>query len=507
MSDSSNVFLFPGRSPAGALRDRVLGTARLDKSDPPVMAANLGKMAARLDGARPKDAARKMFVKAFGKDSEAVWRKRKRLIRLPGEAAGAFADEGDYESGGAKYVRLAESFAAMKAEGSQREQEAAIRSLMRGTTLDPIQSRDLGDIDGREHAVDVLKGIALKAQAAKTCARAFEILRAHPIEPTEDGMRYFESDAVGLPDDYLSDWVSMTDSNLHWAIPRIELGFAYFPVSMACYGLGSVEALMASISTDEQAAALKEAEDSFPEWTDAQRQSVALEDATMNCARRILRGKLAEAEQADAPFRTSNARNGYSAPNATDDLRHLQTFARYRVQLCLWPDLNGGPPDVRFIVGSEEGWFGAECVLDVRGNYVEVEGEARLGDDDSTDDYLSISLLSIDGSAYAVPSMEARLNMRWDWEGVHPLDSDEVRDLLHVDGHSARFAPAVWDDRSKFVPAPQATLASTILRNMAFAADGDRLEQLLLADAEERLKPVVDFYDDQRRAFEEAMDR
>jgi hypothetical protein len=395
-------------------------------------------------------------------------------------------------------------FKRMKTE---REQEAAIRSLMRGTTFVPAQSRDLGDIDGREHAVEVLKGIALKAQATKTCARAFEILRAHPIEPTENGVMYFESDTVGLPDDYLSDRVSITDSNLHWAIPRIELGFAYFPVSMACYGLGSVEAVMASISIDEQAAALREAEDSFPEWTDAERQSVALEDATMNCARRILRGKLAEAEQADAPFRKSNERNGYSAPDATDDLRHVQTFARYRVQLCLWPDLNGGPPDVRFIVGSERDGFLAEYVLEVLGNYVEVEGEARLGDDDCNDDYLSISLLSIDGSAYAIPSMEVRLNMRWGWEGVHSLDSDEVRDLLHVDGHSARFAPAVWDDRSKFVPAPQATLASTILRNLAFAADGDRLEQLLLADAEERLKPVVDFYDDQRRAFEEAMDR
>lgn len=117
---------------AGELRH----TTRVALADRPILAENLGRLAARISPADPLDGARRMFG---GRDA-AKWAKRKRLVRLPGESAGNPGDHGSYEGAGAAYVTLAEAAGALlagRADAGERAQRDALRELMLGTSWLP----------------------------------------------------------------------------------------------------------------------------------------------------------------------------------------------------------------------------------------------------------------------------------------------------------------------------------------------------------------------------------
>src|SRR4051812_42089265 len=93
--------------------DALRSTTRLPRVDRPIMAANLGRIAADLRPDTPLQGAREMFHQAWP-GQEAKWDKRKRLLRLPGEPASNPGDDGAYDATGAAYLRLAEAAAEIR---------------------------------------------------------------------------------------------------------------------------------------------------------------------------------------------------------------------------------------------------------------------------------------------------------------------------------------------------------------------------------------------------------
>ena len=75
------------------------------------------------------------------------------------------------------------------------------------------------------------------------------------------------------------------------------------------------------------------------------------------------------------------------------------------------------------------------------------------------------------------------------------VDDIEMRDAL-LEGairDQAFFKPMIWDDLSHLSAAPHGSIAATIVRNLAFAPDEQRIDTLLIKDARERLSGIVEF--------------
>jgi hypothetical protein len=91
-----------GTSGGGAsFEDRLGRTARVPLDDRPTMAANLGRLAERINPASPLAGA-KRIVDETG--HEGLWQKRKRFIRLPSEDASPIDETGAYGSSGSTYL-------------------------------------------------------------------------------------------------------------------------------------------------------------------------------------------------------------------------------------------------------------------------------------------------------------------------------------------------------------------------------------------------------------------
>jgi hypothetical protein len=75
------------------------------------------------------------------------------------------------------------------------------------------------------------------------------------------------------------------------------------------------------------------------------------------------------------------------------------------------------------------------------------------------------------------------------------VDDEEIRDALFegTNRNTSFFKSLIWDDLSQLSAAPHGSIAGTILRNLALAAEEQRLDTLLMKDVRERLDGVVEF--------------
>lgn len=139
-------------------------TKRVICNDRAMLATRLGEVAARTAPDRPQAAAKKWFDQAWQGDR---WAKRKRLIRLPGEAAPDPRDEGAYVASGADWAALIEQAAkaTYPAEGStaEKERERFARDMLRGSAFLPALSpvpllaenaQSPGRMDASDHGQD-----------------------------------------------------------------------------------------------------------------------------------------------------------------------------------------------------------------------------------------------------------------------------------------------------------------------------------------------------------------
>jgi hypothetical protein len=104
-----------------------------------------------------------------------------------------------------------------------------------------------------------------------------------------------------------------------------------------------------------------------------------------------------------------------------------------------------------------------------------------------------LRLVNLDNDAHVVGGGMWRDYSTMSYSTV--VDDVEMRDAL-VEGANADrafFRPMIWDDLSRLSTAPHGSIAASILRNLAFAPEEQRIDTMLIKDARERLSGVVEF--------------
>jgi hypothetical protein len=234
--------------------------------------------------------------------------------------------------------------------------------------------------------------------------------------------------------------------------------------------------------------------------------------ALLSRALKSLRERIEALDLVIDPFREFIAEPGFEERikeyEAPEDLRLYDTMVKYKVSLCIWPSPTNGALDIRIIFENDEGIIPG-IVIGFDDDFISIFGPERLGE--VGDGELKCAVIVVENHAYALANFNVQfcmmLTKRFSYRGIHDLDTDEASEILLMGfDDEITFEPIVWDDRNRFAPAPQVSMVATILRNLRYANDEDRLDKLLLADAERRLRPVVQFYEAQRAAFDGAMD-
>lgn len=522
MNSPDNVVSFPDanrrklHSEADKIRHKLISAARLDHAAIPLLATNLGRLAHRLDGENPKNGAKSMFKAAFPDNWESVWRKRHRLVRLPGEPTPAFDTSGQYEAAGAKYLHLADAFASLKSPGDQSARDAAVNALTRGTAYN-IGPAIVGTQDEMARIFGALRRVAHKLSQSGEVSRAFQILRKHPIARSDAGIEIKAGSEAGIEKIYLlspnHDW----DGETHWALPYTEIGRIDLPIVVPLIMLGPIAKFDAAIAPETWAAA-KQWQSAYGEpdavikEADEEISLAALDEQILRRARGLhgmiaLRKRLAELELPEDAFTLDLSDPDYRAANdaALALPHHLRgtIFARFNVGVCAWPTDREGGVDIRVVGGADEFWNGPDLILS-SGDFEENIAEHSEGRSENRE----ASFVIMRGHVIAVPSFDMVFSIApYSIVGAHDLDSDAAQQILmHGGANSGPFQPTVWDDSSRLVPAPHLSVAATVLRNLAFGKGLDRIDERLLADAERRLKPVLKFYEEQLLAFEDAAD-
>ena len=167
------------------LSEQLRETTRLPKSDRPIMALNLGKMASRFNDENALSAVKSIFDIAWPGDST-KWSKRKRLVRIPGESLGNPEDYGSYEAAGAPYLHLAHAVAKLtspseKEETLKSEQERRVAELLWGTSFRPGASLvDETTADARNLMVQLASSVETQVSGTGIL-KLWETLQASPF--------------------------------------------------------------------------------------------------------------------------------------------------------------------------------------------------------------------------------------------------------------------------------------------------------------------------------------
>lgn len=235
---------YPQTTPASgqleALEARLRGLSRMQLADRVRMATNLGNLAARVTPDRPQDGARRMF-RRLGGAWEAKWKKRRRLLLLPGEAR--HEDEVP-ESGSATFLALARMAGELLADGQEeplveRSRLAALRSLLLGTSFGPALPPVSATLaSGGELLTDALNRIAGTIGQETQLLELWSLLDTTPfgVDRVEDDTEGPSDDpfvdakrlADGLPKDFWKQpWTlrfDPADADVSWSEPTIKIG-------------------------------------------------------------------------------------------------------------------------------------------------------------------------------------------------------------------------------------------------------------------------------------------
>lgn len=221
--------------------EQLRATTRLNKPDRPVMASNLGRMAARLNENNPLAAVKSIFEIAWPGDNT-KWAKRKRLVRMPGEELGDPEDYGSYEAAGAPYLHLACAIARLsspseKEENLKAEQERRVAELLWGTSLRPGASlADETTVDARNLMVQLASIVA--AQISETgIQKLWETLQDSPFRRIDVEFaiknRKFGEDLIpikgadGAPLNFHNarEFGELFGLHIGWSRPKIFIGW------------------------------------------------------------------------------------------------------------------------------------------------------------------------------------------------------------------------------------------------------------------------------------------
>lgn len=267
-----------GTSGVGAsFEDRLGRTARVPLDDRPTMAANLGRLAERINPAIPLAGA-KRIVDETG--HEGLWQKRKRFIRLPGEDASQMDGTGVYGSSGSTYLSLARSAGKILASNQtpdavERERERAVRTMLVGTSFLPSYTPLTKSDRTAKSLLDEYESVLLNA--IKTRTRILDLwavladspldldARAADEEPFElafGGVEKFPEPLLRpIFRDHIVEAIFRPKDGIGfgWDEPTIELGFVAIHVATSMFFIPEDAAALFHASNEDEDGYLPEA--------------------------------------------------------------------------------------------------------------------------------------------------------------------------------------------------------------------------------------------------------
>jgi hypothetical protein len=505
--------------------------ARCSRELAPQLARNLGRMAEDLDSTRPLDGAKNLFAKAFGDTADENWRKRKRYIRITDGEVSAFDRDGEYVSAGVSYVKLAEAYADLIAPSEVGAKSRAIRRLVKGTELDPLSGVDLSQMDGLTQVADLLGQLQDRLASDQVINKALEYLDLFPIAPFGPGEipggltpGHMGSRVLGkgysiVPNRHSTlkffDQESHTlqDGPGFWFEGRVFLGWLFRP--------RIISRLILPLSTQELVDRVRRASHAAEKETAKKKAAEEID--------RIIEASLEE--QGLSEFRPGREFTELSI-SIPDKLKHT-IYYRMRVflifsrkagkpELALWitPQCERTEGDSKFLSSFNYTWacddhiertysIGDSAADDLLllPDYVGKEPQGKsiyfdehLGDLVTFEEFMEawdVTLLDVSGEVHVIGNYFWESSENWgDYESA-PVNSGAVKDIL-VQGsvtNGTVFRSGVWDDYSRLAPAPQGSVAGTILRNLAYAPKDKRIDTLLFEDVRQRLQRLPEFVD------------
>jgi hypothetical protein len=501
------IHLTPRRHLALEHRLREIGkTTRLNKGVPRAFAVNLGMLAAKLDPNTPSAGARRMFDKAFGDESERIWPRRKRLVRLPGEKAEDSDRASDYESAGGRFERLLKAFAELSEPSSVSALNRAILALVRGTEHDPNPGAP-AEFEGGEYARSILKMVESEVTRDGVAPRAFDFLKKYPISSLSrygmDDDDFFgnlvdnalmnpeyKSDFCflgygknSIPDDYIID----NRIDIPWYIPRVLIGYGY----EKCFRYGVRGSILKRLNVNEN---LSQFADEIIEKT-----LLKLSDSQYEEIECYLRYSIYLSIVPTDGGTTKVVLFGYCEEEANEFQKLEYEYNKSLrsteyMDLYVTSDINGN----RIISISDLRTLNAYLYKNIH----EIIDLGYCYINYLDDDYTSFIYIKNNEDDEEFNSYE--LNSISSWLDPCDVNSDGLRHILESGGpREDIFDPVVWDAPDVFAGAPQLSVAATIIRNHLHGPEGERVSDLLLRDIHLRLKPFLAFMDKEMEELRE----
>ncbi len=235
-------------------------TSRVPLEDRAVLAANIGRLAQRLDPERPLRGARMIVNEAARENSDTLWEKRKRVLRLPGEPCPAANGNADYAGRGTNFhlvAKAAVTLLAGPAPDREGDRRALLREILSGTSYLPAGAA-LARTDADATAL-------LERFAARICKIVDAGSRVTPLwklldkVPIELGPAYLSQGphVTGLlAEIYSYPCVlrvgSAAGEDRGWADPRLPIGIAVHSLPALLFRLPpDLAELMVGLEEDE----------------------------------------------------------------------------------------------------------------------------------------------------------------------------------------------------------------------------------------------------------------
>lgn len=489
-----------GRADSAPADDRfmqALKAKRLPKDYPPKLAKNIGRWAEMLSPSDPADGAKRLFRAAFpagskGHDWEDKWRKRKRLVRLPNEDAPPFDKHGDYERPGENYLKLAQAFVRIYEGPGRFGKSDAAQMLLQGTALNPQGAVNRSEEERLHDCLARIESEALRGNAQE----AFRLMSRHRLDVVDGRVQLAPNDTPtiwpGVLKERREEWLEYGDERPWW-IAHVPIGNIYFPMRAPSV---RVEGKMAP----EIFANIKQLEAPSGSGYDRAKDDMLIAelDEILSIYKRY--------------YGDINLRDVF-----LDDEGDSSVWLQKELTAFVCPTDDASGAELRFGFCEHRGFYGQTGMLrpipqiNVRTTDGDFDFIGHTDNDDEWSAIIDDSGVSFWPSVSTIWDQLSRNNWEVEnnFEKLRPYSLSGVLKILMGFGPDAPvFEPSfIWDDPTQFAPAAVGSPAATLMRNAAYAPEGERLADKLRALIEPNAELVVSHYQEKARDFDLALSR
>jgi len=503
------------RLEAAKSAEKRLKKERLSEADRQVFARNLGTMLANCTSRDPKLTMRKLFFDTFGPTAgESIYKKRKRLISLPTEGN----DPAKLIGKGRQYLELAlclSSHLEATADTTEsQKKQYAILQLIQGSTFDNLLGHK--ERSQQEYRSEIYKRLC---DLAKKVATQVDLdwMRTWVLDhPTIASGRTgtFSELTLGPLGDNDEGTLDLNGPIDNCLAPCVRIGIV--KIHMPIYNYIDVE-----VDVDEVAAGKSKAEMIRKALT----KKLGLEkDIDEDCYEKSILGIIASSEDwVEEDFDCSSM---FITNRLLDlEIRYDETSGSWMPCLLLRFEMDDGiilteeeyieisDTEIVFYFGSGSGICLAiqPAMHTYRLFFVETTNMYNRGRSNQYSPYNDWTNCTFKGLSNN--------------EATHPLDEKFYDFLLEVEKSkypycyldssiSIRSTPAPDSEedaadtpyfRQLFVKAPHGSISSHILKNLAYAKEEERLDNVLISDATKKYKLLKEFAEHLSKSYEEAI--